>query len=106
MTKTTRLLMVFLTAALMVASAATYHVTLYGPSVVAGQELKAGDYKVTVQGEKAVLSMGKHKVEAAAKLATANTKFSSTLVRYADEGGKLKILEIRLGGTNQKLIFN
>ncbi len=106
MTKTAKLLMLFLTVALMMASAATYHVTLYHPTVVAGQELKAGDYKVTVDGDKAVISMGKLKVEAAARLETADTKFSSTSVRYAEEGGKLKIQEIRLGGTNQRLIFN
>jgi hypothetical protein len=45
-------------------------------------------------------------VEAAAKIETADSKFSSTSVRYTSEGGKMKIQEIRLGGTNQKLIFN
>jgi hypothetical protein len=106
MTKTTKLLTLFLTAALMVASAASYNVTLFQTSVVGGKELKAGDYKVTVDGDKAIISMGKQKVEAAAKIETADSKFSSTSVRYTSEGGKMKIQEIRLGGTNQKLIFN
>jgi hypothetical protein len=61
---------------------------------------------VTVDGDKAIISMGKQKVEAAAKIETADSKFSSTSVRYTSEGGKMKIQEIRLGGTNQKLIFN
>ena len=106
MTKTTKLLTLFLSAALMVASAASYNVTLFQPSVVGGKELKAGEYKVTVDGDKAIISMGKQKVEAAAKIKTADSKFSSTSVRYTSEGGKMKIQEIRLGGTNQKLIFN
>ncbi len=106
MTKITKLLTLFLTAALMVASAASYNVTLFQTSVVGGKELKAGDYKVTVDGDKAIISMGKQKVEAAAKIETADSKFSSTSVRYTSEGGKMKIQEIRLGGTNQKLIFN
>jgi hypothetical protein len=106
MTKTMQFLALFLTLALMVASAATYNVTLFQPSFVGGKELKAGDYKLTVEGDKAILSMGKQKVEAAAKITTADTRFSSTSVRYVTEDGKMKITEIRLGGTNQKLIFN
>ena len=107
MNRTTKFFFLFLTVALMIASAAsTYNVTLFQPSYVGGKELKAGDYKVTVDGEKATLMIGKQKVEASAKLLTAETKFSSTSVRYTDEGGKMKIQEIRLGGTNQKLIFN
>jgi hypothetical protein len=106
MTKTTKFLIMFLTAALMVASAASYNVTLFQTSVIGGKELKAGEYKVTVAGDKAIISMGKQKVEAAAKIETADSKFSSTSVRYTSEGGKMKIQEIRLGGTNQKLIFN
>lgn len=106
MTKTTKLVTLFLTVALMVASAASYNVTLFQPSVVGGKELKAGDYKVTIDGDKAIISMGKQKVEAPAKIETADSKFSSTSVRYTSEGGKMKIQEIRLGGTNQKLIFN
>jgi len=106
MTKTVQLLVLLFTVALMVASAASYNVTLFQPSVIAGKELKAGDYKLTVDGDKAILAMGKQKVEAPAKIETAETKFSSTSVRYSNEGGKMKVTEIRLGGTNQKLVFN
>ena len=105
-TKTLKLFALFLTAALMVASAATYNVTLFQQSTVAGKELKAGDYKLTVDGDKATISMGKQKIEAPAKLETSETKFSSTSVRYTTEDGKMKIQEIRLGGTNQKVVFN
>ena len=105
MIKTTKLLILALTVGLMVASASSYNLTLFQPSVVAGKELKAGDYKVTVDGDKAIISMGKEKVEAPAKIETGATKFSSTSVRYASDGGKMKIQEIRLGGTKQKLVF-
>jgi hypothetical protein len=105
-TKTIKLFALFLTVALMVASAASYNVTLLQPSVVAGQELKAGDYKVTVDGDKAVFFMGKVKIEAHATIETAASKFSTTTVRYTEDGGKMKIQEIRIGGTNQKVIFN
>ena len=104
--KTLKLVALFLSVGLMLASAATYNVTLFQPSVVAGKELKAGDYKVTIDGDKAIISMGKQKIEASAKLETAESKFSSTSVRYTTEAGKMKIQEIRLGGTNQKVVFN
>jgi hypothetical protein len=107
MTKTTKFFALFLTVALMVASAAgSYTVTLFQPSQVGDQQLRAGEYKVTVTGDKAVIAMGKTKVEAAVKIQTADTKFGSTSVRYSEENGKMKIQEIRLGGTNQRVIFN
>ena len=105
MIKTTKLLILALTFTVMVASAATYKLTLYQPSVVAGKELKPGDYKVTVDGDKAIISMGKEKIEAPAKIETGGTKFPATSVRYASDGGKMKIQEIHLGGTNQRLVF-
>lgn len=104
--KTFKFFALFLSVALMVASAASYNVTLFQPSVLAGKELKAGEYKVTMDGDKAIISMGKQKVEAPAKIETADSKYSSTSVRYTTEDGKMKIQEIRLGGTNQKVVFN
>jgi hypothetical protein len=96
----------FLTVAMMMASAATYNVTLFQPSLVGGKELKAGDYKVTVTSDKATLSIGKEKIDASTKVETADSKFASTSVRYTTENGKMKIQEIRIGGTNQKVVFN
>src|ERR1035437_8742478 len=105
-TKTLKLFAIFLSIGLIVASASTYNVTFFQPPVVAGTELKAGDYKVTIDGDKAIISMGKQKVEASAKMETVDSKFSSTSVRYTTEDGKMKIQEIRIGGTNQKVVFN
>jgi hypothetical protein len=96
----------FLTVSLMVASAATYNVTLFQPSVVSGTELKPGDYKLTVEDGKAMIVKGKEKVEAAVKLENGDTKNSSTSVRYINENGKMKVQEIRLGGTNTRVVFN
>jgi len=105
MTRTMKLFLLFVTVALMVASAASYNVTLFQPSLIGGKELKAGEYKLTVDGDKAIFATGKEKVEAPAKIETADTKFSSTSVRYDNEGGKMKVTEIRIGGTNQRLVF-
>lgn len=106
MTATMKFLVLFLTAALAFAGAASYSVTLFQPSVVSGTELKAGEYKLTIVGDKATITKGKEKIEADVKMETADTKFSATSVRYADQNGKMKVQEIRLGGTNTRVVFN
>jgi hypothetical protein len=87
------------------AQAETYHVTLLKPSVVAGKELKPGDYKVEVNNDKAVISHGKESVEAKVKTETTERRYSSTTVRYEMEGEKYKVQEIGIGGTKTKLVI-
>ncbi len=106
MTNTLKCLVLFLTLALAVASASTHSVQLFQPSIVSGQELKPGQYKLTVDDSKVIISKGKQSVEASVKMETSDSKFSSTSVRYITENGKMKVSEIRLGGTNTKLVFN
>jgi hypothetical protein len=103
---TKRILVAFLFVVLALASAKTYNVTLYQPSVVAGTELQAGNYKLDLQQDKIVMSNGKQSVESAVKVEQSESKFGSTTVRYANADGKLRIQEIRLGGTKTKLVFN
>ena len=103
---TKKILLSLATLALVTASAASsYRVTLFQPSIVAGQELKPGEYKVTVNDNKAVITRGKESVEADVKTETADAKFSSTTVRYRNGDGKSRVQEIRLGGTNTRLVF-
>ena len=100
-----RFVLAFATLALVVASAATYKVTLTQLSVVSGNELKAGDYRLNVQNDKVTIVNGKHSVEVPVKIENVEQKYDSTAVRYSDEGGKTTISEIRLGGTKTKLVF-
>ena len=90
------------TVALGVASAAsTYSVTFSAPTKVGSQELKAGDYKVEVKGDKATFRSGKTTVEVPAMLATGDKKYAHTSVALVDS----KVKEIELGGTASKLTF-
>ena len=98
-----KLILAFATVALAMASAATkYNVTLFQPTVVNGNELKPGDYKVEVNGDKAIFKAGKQTVEAPVKVEEATDKNSSNTLRYT-EGNKLQ--EIRIGGSHTKLVF-
>jgi len=103
---TTKLLLAFSTVALSAAIAAdTYRVTLFQPSVVNGATLKPGDYKVEVSGDRAVIKGNGAKVEADVKVEPVDQKYAATSVRYLNGDGKLKVEEIRLGGTKTKLVF-
>ena len=87
-------------------AATTYHITLLKPSVVAGKELKPGDYKIEVDNDKAVISRGKTTVEAKVKTEAADKKYNSTTIRYEMEGDKYKVQEIGIGGTKTKLVIS
>ena len=102
-----KIALTFSTLALAIASAASTHkITLFQHSLVNGSELKPGEYKVTVADNKAVISQGKTSVEAPITVETADSKYSSTSVRYRNGDGKYRVQEIRLGGTNTKLVFS
>jgi hypothetical protein len=101
-----KLMFCFAIMALAIASADTFRVTLFQPSVVSGKELKPGEYKLEITDSKVVISKGKTAVEAAVKVEKADSKFKSTSVRYANGDGKLTVQEIRIGGTTTRLVFN
>lgn len=92
-------------AALALTGAETYNVRFYQHSIVGGKELKPGEYRVDVEGDKAVISGGKQSVEAVVRVETADSKFNSTSVKYHNGDGKYRLAEIRLGGTKTKIVF-
>jgi hypothetical protein len=101
-----KLLFAFAILALAVASAKTFSVTLFQASTVAGKELKPGDYRLRLDGNKAVITNGNQSAASQVKVETGDSKYSSTSVRYANAEGKFRIQEIRLGGTKMKLVFD
>jgi hypothetical protein len=100
------MLFVCLLAGVAIASTKSFTVTLFEPSVVGSTELKAGDYKFEVQDQKIVIKHGHETTEATVKVETGDTKYPSTTVRYANADGKNKVQEIRVGGTNMKLVLD
>ena len=94
-----KLVLCVATFALAIANSAT--MTVSSPIWVGGTELKPGDYKVSVSGEKVVFTKGKTVVEATATTGTADKKFSSTSFTSVDS----KMQELNIGGTTTKLVF-
>ena len=85
-------------------AASSYRVTLYRPTSVNGTELKPGDYKVEVLGDKVLIKQGKTSVEAPVRIETRSTKFDATSVDYSGDNAR-QLHEIRLGGTSTMLVF-
>jgi hypothetical protein len=69
--------------------------------VVNGQTFKAGDYKLHYSDNKATIQQGKKVTEVPVKVETSGDKYSATSVRL----NGTQVEEIRLGGTNTKLVF-
>ncbi len=100
-------LLVFIVLAVAAAAhAKTYTVTLFQPSHVENTVLPPGEYKVDVKDNKVTIRRGKTSVETQARMETSEQKFNATSVRYQNGDGKYRLHEIRLGGTNTKLVFN
>ena len=90
------------TLALGVASAAsTYRVNIPADTWAGDTQLKAGHYKVTVEGNQATFTMGKQTVQVAASMETSGGKFPDTALEIT--GTKLSAID--LGGTNSKIVF-
>lgn len=96
----------FALAALSVASAETYKITLFQPSLVQGKELKPGSYRLNVTDSKVEIVQGKQSIQVQVKVESTGHKVKSTFVRYANADGRYSIQEIQLGGTDTKLVFN
>lgn len=94
-----------LCALALTAFGAAYHVTISSPTWVGTNELMPGDYKVEVQGDKAIIKLGKSVFEAPAKLETANSKFPVTSLHTTNADGKTTLDEIWVGGTPTKIVI-
>ncbi len=69
---------------------------------VGGTELKAGEYKVEVQGDKAIFKSGKDVVaQSSAKVENGKQKYSATAV--STNASKLE--SISVGGTKMKIVL-
>ncbi len=95
----------FAVMGLALASAKSYGLRLFEPAMAGNTELKAGEYKVTIDGSNAVLKNGKSENQVPVKVESAGAKYDATSVKYVVVNGKKQIQEIHLGGSNTKLVF-
>src|SRR5689334_20611483 len=86
-------------------ASAAHNIKLDKPAVVSGAELKPGEYKLEVNGDHVTISNKKASVDAMAQVETAGDKFRATTMCCVGDDGKYNLQEIRIGGTNQKLVL-
>jgi hypothetical protein len=91
---------------LAVASAKSYSVKFSVPVTIGGTEIKAGEYKLEVVGDKAVIKSGRVVAESPVKVMTEEKAFPRTSMRLARNEDKLQVEEIRIGGQKTRLVFS
>jgi hypothetical protein len=91
-----------LAAATLFAAAGAYKVNILEDTTLAGKQIKAGDYKVEVEGNTATLKHGKTSVSFPAHTEQAASKYNNTQIQYVNNA----IHEIHVGGTNTKIVFS
>ena len=90
------------TLALGVATAAsTYRITIPSDTWAGDTQLKAGDYKVQVEGDQAKFMHGKKTIEVPASVETNAKKSSDTTL----ETSGTKLTAIDIGGTTTKIVI-
>lgn len=92
-----------MTVGVMVATAASnsYRVQVFQDSVVEGKSLKAGEYRIEMQNDMAVIKQGKQTIEVPAHVESVTNKFHATELVYEKD----KIQEVRMGGSRVKIVF-
>ena len=101
-------LFLMLVATLFVAVSAiakTHTITLHTPISIGGTELKPGTYKLELAGDTLTITNGRQTAECTVKVEEAPGKFPKDSVRYTEADGKMKVTEIRVGGTNTRIVF-
>ena len=86
---------------LAIAATKGYRVDISENSVVEGQPLKAGEYRIEMHKEVAVITQGKQRIEVPAHSESVTDKFSNTELLYDNQ----KIQEIHVGGSRVKIVF-
>ena len=84
----------------------THKITISQPVTIMGTALKAGEYQVNINAGTITFILGKESHAITGKVETNATKYETDQVRYEQEGDKVKVSEIRVGGTKTRLIFN
>lgn len=87
----------------MLATAATngYRVEIFQDSFVEGKLLKAGEYRIEIQDDMAVIKQGKQTIEVPAHGESVTDKFPGTELLYDND----KLQEIHVGRSRVKIVF-
>lgn len=87
------------------AAASNYGLNLTDKVWVGDKQLAPGGYKVTINGDKAVIKSGKYVLEVPAKIETSPQKYVESTIATKTEGKKVMLQEIHIGGTTTRIVL-
>ncbi len=87
------------------AASNVFHVTFQSDAWIGANQVKAGDYKVTVDDGKVTLKSGKTVIEVPGKMETSDHKFATTGVVVITVGNRPQVEEIQIGGGSTRIVF-
>jgi hypothetical protein len=92
---------------LSVASAKTYDILLSSPTKAGNLQLKAGEYRMTVNGTKVIFTdvNTTKSFKTDVKVENTDTKFGDTKIDTSNDGSSSVIKDIELGGSKTKIDF-
>ena len=97
---------VLLMVAGLLASAKTYTFSVDSVTQIGTARLKPGEYRAKVDGTQALLvDRAGRQIETTAKVESADHKFMSPAITVETKGGGPRILEVELGGTTSRVVF-
>ncbi len=84
----------------------SYTINITDPATAGSTQLKAGEYKLKVDGTQVLLidNTGKQ-IDATAKVETAERKFDQTSISFSRADGGNRLISIQLGGTANRVVF-
>lgn len=88
-------------AASLTAASNSYKVKILSDTTLDGKQVKAGEYKIELDGSNATLRHGKQTLTVPAHTEQAQMKYSNTQVQYVNS----TLHEIHIGGTSTKIVF-
>lgn len=99
------MLVALLTAFAVFAASNVFHVTFESDAWIGANLVKAGEYKITIEGDKAILKSGKTVIEVPAKLEPADHKYAENAIIVQTIGNKAQVQQIELGGKAERIVF-
>jgi hypothetical protein len=82
----------------------TFHVTFDSAAWIGATEVKAGEYKLTIEGDKVTLKGGKNVIDVPGKVEVAEHEYRSTAVVVLAVGNRNQLKEIEIGGTKTRIV--
>jgi hypothetical protein len=89
-----------------IASAKTYSITLTSAAAIGNSQLKSGEYRLELKGDRVLVKGDKVADEFPVQVENEARKFENTSVTTSSASGSNRIEEIHLGGTTVKLVFS